>query len=105
MSDEEVEEVLKHVRELVARNQRLLLENTRLCEQATGELDDAKRWIREFRAEHGELHERIVEMRSRISAWEPEDDRDPYSRLKPSISHDEINGLLGEMQALLEGED
>jgi len=99
MSDEEVEEVLKHVRELVARNQRLLLENTRLCEQVSSD-DDAKRWIREFRAEHRELRERIVELKLRLRPIEI--DRD-YERW--SVSWEEVADLLGDMLAVLDGEN
>jgi len=104
VSDEEVEEVLKHVRELVARNQRLLLENTRLCEQVNSD-DDAKVLIREFRTQCRELLDRIIQMRTLLKEYDREDWRDPFSIEVPVLSRDGMDELLADMQALLEGED
>ena len=62
--------------------------------------EDALVWIREFRAEHRELRERIVEMRVHLRSVEL-DSMEPVRR---KILFGAIADLLGDTQTILDGE-
>ena len=64
--------------------------------------EDSLVWIREFRVQNKDLRERIVELRLQLRAVLAEPFDEDRRRI---ILHEEIADVLGDMQAILDGED